>query len=104
MVQNQGFSVDDDNNHVKDNIHTADTPEARGSNLMSGQQWRWDGFDRMKAVHPDKKMPPFRHGWTMGNRSYLDIWLCVILILFIQTTICKATSDAFEDANATALH
>ena len=39
MVRNQGFSVDDDNEPVEENIPTAETPEARGSNLLPGQQW-----------------------------------------------------------------
>ena len=73
MVRNQGFSVDDDNEPVEENIPTAETPEARGSNLLPGQQWGWDGINRMKTVHPDKEMSSFKRGWSIGSKSYLEI-------------------------------
>ena len=38
IVWNQGLTVDENNDPVKDKIHIAETPEARHSNLLVGQQ------------------------------------------------------------------
>ena len=82
---------------------TAETPEARGTNLLPGQQWGWDGIDRMKTVHPDKEMPSFKHGWSVRNKRYQEIWLFSIPTPFFQSVVCKSTSDALEEIKAASL-
>jgi hypothetical protein len=97
LVCNHDLAGDEDNDPIKDNIPTADSPEARvaicwmdnNCNVM---------VDRMKAVRPNKEINSFRHAWTIGNKSYLKILIFTVPGLFFQTVICKLTFDALETA------
>jgi hypothetical protein len=94
LIQNLGFEVDNDNKPAPKNIPTNNGPRlAPGRVLFEGQEWGWDRIDqRAKIGGLMYNGPTFTDSWSPQDKSFVDIFLCLFPIQFLEHLIVKATS------------
>jgi hypothetical protein len=95
LIQNLGFEVeDDDNKPAPKNIPTNDGPHlAPGRVLFEGQEWGWDGIDQRAGIGGSiYNGPTFVDGWSPQGKSFVNIFLRLFPIQFLEHLIIKTTS------------
>jgi hypothetical protein len=100
LVRNMGFEVDDDNEPAPENVPTNNAPRPNGGNLYEGQEWGWDGIDRRAMMQGSMyNDPKFTNDWTPQGKDYIEIFLHLFPLHFLEAVIVQATNNALLAAD-----
>jgi hypothetical protein len=101
LVRAMGFEVDDDDEPAPENIPADDERLFRlGGDLHDGQEWGWDGIDQRAGLLGGMyHQPTFANSWSPQGKSFVDIFLHLFPVRFVETVMVEATSRVLMSDN-----
>ena len=96
-----GFKVDDDNKPAPENIPADNEPLFRlGGGLQDGQEWGWDKIDQQVGLLGGMyHQPTFANSWSPQGKSFVDIFLHLFPVQFVETVMVEAKSRVLMSEN-----
>jgi hypothetical protein len=71
-----------------------------GGGLYDGQEWGWDGIDqRAGLLGGVYHQPTFANSWSPQGKSFIDIFLHLFPVQFVETVMVEATSRVLMSEN-----
>ena len=68
------------------------------SYLYEGQSWGWDGIDRHIVARGNYNQPLFPNGWTPQGKSFIDLFLHFLLMVWFTNVVVAKTSNAVQQS------
>ena len=101
LVRAMGFEVDDDDEPAPENIPADDEHLFRlGGDLHDGQEWGWDGIDQRAGLLGGMyHQPTFANSWSPQGKSFVEIFLHLFPVRFVETVMVEATSRVLMSDN-----
>jgi hypothetical protein len=90
--------VDDDNDPAPENIPTLWDEAPAVNDLYEGQSWSWDGIDWRVVAMGNYNEPSFPNGWTPQGKSFIDLFLYFLLMVWFTNVVVAKTSNAVQQS------